>query len=196
MLCCVEINSCFSPRPRKGDVCQMGSVDASWIPVLPEITSHDHPTSESCDEPVRCSSGSCDQAEALAQKRGPVLVQLPPSLAFDARVAGRFFAGFRTLYAGPVVCEPRHPTWFSVAANRLLDQHQVARVAADPPPSRRRHPGRLAWPRLLPVARFAPDVPGRATARTLSRRLPARFERRRPRPCGASSSDCGGRRCD
>jgi uncharacterized protein YecE (DUF72 family) len=32
-----------------------------------------------------------------------------------------------------VVCEPRHPTWFSAAADRLLVRFSVARVAADPP---------------------------------------------------------------
>lgn len=71
----------------------------------------------------------------LGNKRGPLLVQLPPSLNFDARVAGRFFELVRTLYGGFLVCEPRHETWFSVRAEALLDQFKVARVAADPPPS-------------------------------------------------------------
>jgi uncharacterized protein YecE (DUF72 family) len=31
-----------------------------------------------------------------------------------------------------VVCEPRHPTWFTGAADRRLDAHGVGRVAADP----------------------------------------------------------------
>jgi uncharacterized protein YecE (DUF72 family) len=30
------------------------------------------------------------------------------------------------------VCEPRHPTWFTGAADRRLEAHGVARVAADP----------------------------------------------------------------
>jgi uncharacterized protein YecE (DUF72 family) len=34
-----------------------------------------------------------------------------------------------------VVCEPRHPTWFSPGAEALLVKHRVARVAADPPPA-------------------------------------------------------------
>ena len=73
-----------------------------------------------------------DESHGLGVKRGPVLVQLPPSLAFDARVAGRFFTLLRSLHDGPVVCEPRHPTWFTSATDALLVTHQVARVAADP----------------------------------------------------------------
>ncbi len=33
-----------------------------------------------------------------------------------------------------MVCEPRHATWFSPAVASLLDQYEVSRVAADPPP--------------------------------------------------------------
>ena len=38
----------------------------------------------------------------------------------------------RRAYAGPVVCEPRHPTWFAPGADALLRRYAVARVAADP----------------------------------------------------------------
>jgi uncharacterized protein YecE (DUF72 family) len=43
-----------------------------------------------------------------------------------------FFTALRARYRGPVVCEPRHPTWFTGAADRRLDAHGVGRVAADP----------------------------------------------------------------
>jgi len=74
------------------------------------------------------------QTEGLAEKRGPVLVQLPPSLAFDEPVVRRFFELVRELYNGVVVCEPRHATWFSPAVDSLLKKYAVARVAADPAP--------------------------------------------------------------
>ena len=74
------------------------------------------------------------EISGLGEKRGPILVQLPPSFAFDARVAGRFLALLRARHDGPVVCEPRHATWASAAAATLLSQHEVARVAADPAP--------------------------------------------------------------
>ena len=38
------------------------------------------------------------ETAALGAKRGPLLVQLPPSLAFDAGIASSFFAGLRRRY--------------------------------------------------------------------------------------------------
>jgi len=76
------------------------------------------------------------ETKGLGRKRGPLLVQLPPSLGFDARVAARFFALVRDAYDGALVCEPRHETWFSDSAHALLVRFDVARVAADPAPAR------------------------------------------------------------
>ncbi len=70
----------------------------------------------------------------LGRKRGPILIQLPPSFAFDHRPAERFFSRLRSEDDGQVVCEPRHPTWFSTEAEALMRKHQIGRVAADPPP--------------------------------------------------------------
>jgi len=77
-----------------------------------------------------------EETAGLGRKRGPLLVQLPPSHSFDVRVAGRFFELLRRDYEGSVVCEPRHETWFSPGADTLLVRFKVARVAADPPPAR------------------------------------------------------------
>ena len=76
-----------------------------------------------------------EQTAGLGHKRGPLLLQLPPSLDFEARVAGRMLDLLRAEYDGPVVCEPRHETWFSAAGEALLVRFKVARVAADPPPT-------------------------------------------------------------
>ena len=75
-----------------------------------------------------------DEAASLGPKLGPLLVQLPPSLAFDAGIAAPFFEGLRAIWPDPVVCEPRHATWFAPAAEALLVAHRIARVAADPAP--------------------------------------------------------------
>jgi uncharacterized protein YecE (DUF72 family) len=76
-----------------------------------------------------------EQTSGLAAKRGPLLVQLPPSLSFDRRVASMFFDVVRMAYDGPLVCEPRHPTWFASKVTMLLERYRIARVAADPPPA-------------------------------------------------------------
>jgi uncharacterized protein YecE (DUF72 family) len=72
------------------------------------------------------------EAGALGDRLACLLVQLPPSLAFDAAVADRFFAALRAASTASVVCEPRHPTWFTAEAGALLERWRVARVAADP----------------------------------------------------------------
>ncbi len=73
-----------------------------------------------------------EQAGGLGAKLGPLLVQLPPSLAFNGRVAGPFFAALRSMHDGDVVLEPRHPSWFDSAAQELMVRARVARVATDP----------------------------------------------------------------
>ena len=69
----------------------------------------------------------------LGPKLGPLLVQLPPSFAFEPRRIARFFELLRALHTGPVVCEPRHATWTSPAVVAALHAFRIARVAADPP---------------------------------------------------------------
>jgi uncharacterized protein YecE (DUF72 family) len=74
-----------------------------------------------------------EEAAGLGKRKGPLLVQLPPSLAFEPRAARTFLQLMRARDNGPIVCEPRHESWFSAAADSLLAGHKVARVAADPP---------------------------------------------------------------
>ena len=73
-----------------------------------------------------------DSVAGLGPKLGGLLVQLPPSLAYDARVAGTFFAMLRRRTPLPVACEPRHASWFEPKAEAVLERFEVARVAADP----------------------------------------------------------------
>jgi len=74
-----------------------------------------------------------EQIAPLGQKLGCLLVQLPPSLAFDARAARAFFKVLRKRFDRGVALEPRHASWFAIAADRLMHDYEVARVAADPP---------------------------------------------------------------
>jgi uncharacterized protein YecE (DUF72 family) len=74
------------------------------------------------------------QTEGLATKRGPILIQLPPSFSFDAVLATTFLEQLRAAHNGPVVCEPRHATWFSPESDSLLVHYRISRVIADPSP--------------------------------------------------------------
>lgn len=68
----------------------------------------------------------------LGAALGPLLIQTPANVGFDAPVAARFFEWLRERCEGAVVFEPRHVTWFEPAADELLAAMRIARVGADP----------------------------------------------------------------
>jgi len=71
----------------------------------------------------------------LGERLGPLLIQLPPSLVFEARVAQVFFSLLRDMHRGSVVIEPRHASWFTNSVDRVLQKYSIGRVAADPSPA-------------------------------------------------------------
>ena len=73
-----------------------------------------------------------DEARGLGGRLGPLLVQLPPSLALHHATADEFFGALRAMHEGEVVCEPRHDSWFGAEGEALLLAHRVARAGADP----------------------------------------------------------------
>lgn len=129
-----EINSSFYRPHRPSTYAKWAaSVPAEFrfaVKVPKEIT-HTRRLGEvgAIEEPL---AGFLAEAGALGDRLGPLLVQLPPSLALVPAVAGRFFAALRERVGGAVVCEPRHPSWFEAAGQALLAKFEVARVAADP----------------------------------------------------------------
>ena len=127
----VEINSSFyRPHQRKTYERWSASVPADFrfSVKLPQTISH--------ELALRGAGPALDrffeQAGGLGRKLGGLLLQLPPSLAFDARSAATFFRVLRSRSAVPVACEPRHASWFTAQAEALLQRYRIARVAADP----------------------------------------------------------------
>jgi uncharacterized protein YecE (DUF72 family) len=96
---------------------------------MPKVISHERALARAREPLERFLA----EVAGLGATLGVLLLQLPPSHAFEARRVGRFFDVLRARHDGPVVCEPRHPSWTSDAATRLLVKFRVARVAADPP---------------------------------------------------------------
>jgi len=128
---CVEINSTFYRSHRASTYARWAAdVPASFrfaLKVPKEIT-HVRRLSDCRDSLARF----LDETAPLGQKRGPMLVQLPPKLGYDAGVARAFFSAFRELHEGTIVCEARNAEWFSAQADALLGDYRVARVCADP----------------------------------------------------------------
>lgn len=129
----VEINSTFY-RPHQPRTFERWATSVPrqfrFSAKLPRAITHDARLQGAGD----ALSDFFDSLAGLGTKLGGVLVQLPPSLAFDARVADRFFAMLRRRCPARVACEPRHASWFTGPADAVLVRHAVARVAADPAP--------------------------------------------------------------
>lgn len=131
VLDCAEINSSFyrSHRPE---------VYARWAAQtpcgfrfavkVPRTITHDQRLRAARAHLTRFLAEVC----GLGDRLGVLLVQLPPTLMFEARPVRNFFDLLARLYDGAVVCEPRHASWFEPVADRLLAQLRVGRVAADP----------------------------------------------------------------
>jgi uncharacterized protein YecE (DUF72 family) len=73
-----------------------------------------------------------DESAGLGGSLHVILVQLPPSLVYDARTANNFFRALRRHTNAATVCEPRHVTWFTPEADLAMSKLQIGRVAADP----------------------------------------------------------------
>ena len=131
VLDCVEINSSFYRSHREQTWARWAGTtpeDFRFSAKLPRAITHDARLVDS-HEPLQRFIG---EAGALGRKLAVVLVQLPPSLAFEDKVAGGFFTQLRNAYKGAVVCEPRHATWFTDAADKALAGWHVARAGVDP----------------------------------------------------------------
>ncbi|HUR90994.1 MAG TPA: DUF72 domain-containing protein [Ramlibacter sp.] len=72
------------------------------------------------------------QVAPLRDTLACLLVQLPPSFAFDAGIVQPFLDALRRRWRKDVALEPRHVTWFAPEVDALLASHRIARVLADP----------------------------------------------------------------
>jgi len=129
---CAEINSSFyrSHRP---------STWTRWSDLVPEAfrfavkvprsITHERRLKD-CEEPILTF---VEETAGLREKLAVYLVQLPPTLVFDASIADAFFGRLGRATPARIACEPRHGSWFEPVADDLLARHCVARVAADPP---------------------------------------------------------------
>jgi uncharacterized protein YecE (DUF72 family) len=131
VLTCAEINSSFYRSHAR-------SVYARWASLTPRSFrfSVKLPRTITHEGELRRARLPLEQflgeVAGLGSRLGALLVQLPPSFAFNARVAATFFRLLRDRHQGAIVCEPRHGTWFERAAVTLLVAHRVGLVATDP----------------------------------------------------------------
>ena len=126
-----EINSSFH-RPHREFVWQRWahSVPPSFrfCAKLPKAITHDQRLAHA----DAALEEFLAQAAPLGEKLACLLVQLPPSLAFEPATARAFLQSLRRRWQREVALEPRHASWFAPGPDALLASHRVARVLADP----------------------------------------------------------------
>jgi uncharacterized protein YecE (DUF72 family) len=129
----VEINSSFY-RPHRTATYERWAAsvpeDFRFAVKVPKAITHERRLRDVGDLLDRFLS----EVGGLGPKLGPLLVQLPPSLGFQAGVADCFLSEFRSRIDGGIVCEPRHGSWLTPEVEALLAELRIARVAADPAP--------------------------------------------------------------
>lgn len=128
---CCEINSSFY-RPHRIETW------AKWAAAVPDgfrfsvkapkTITHEHKLVDT----AALLQPFLEQATTLGTRLGPLLFQLPPKLTFEPTCAEDFLTLLRDLHDGPVVFEPRHPTWFTAEAGELFRRFRIARAGADP----------------------------------------------------------------
>lgn len=127
----VEINSSFY-RPHRRETYERWArstpSDFRFAVKLPKTMTHDRRLVDTMDD----FEVFLEQLSGLGSKLGCLVVQLPPSLAFEAQVLGRFAEQLRRRHQGPVALEPRHASWFARPADDMLAAFRFARVLADP----------------------------------------------------------------
>ncbi|SDA71995.1 MULTISPECIES: DUF72 domain-containing protein [unclassified Janthinobacterium] len=132
VLPCVEINSSFY-RPHQP------ATYARWAASVPGHFRFSVKLPRSITHALRLRDCAAElerfagEVMQLEHKLGCVLVQLPPSLRFEADVATAFLLALRQRFDGMLACEARHASWFDAPATELLTTQRITRVRADPP---------------------------------------------------------------
>jgi uncharacterized protein YecE (DUF72 family) len=129
----VEINSSFY-RPHKPETYARWAASVPegfrFAVKVPKLITHERRLAD----PAAALDRFLAEVRELGDRLGPLLVQMPPSLAFRQEVVEAFLGHLRDRFEGEVACEPRHPSWFNEGPDAMLDRFRIARVAADPVP--------------------------------------------------------------
>jgi uncharacterized protein YecE (DUF72 family) len=129
---CAEINSSFH-RPLRA------ATYARWAASVPPGFRFSVKLAKAITHGARLAKTTrlldefLEPVRALGETFGCLLVQLPPKLELEAATAKRFFTALQSRGVSTIALEPRHVSWFTPAAEALLAERGIARVAADPP---------------------------------------------------------------
>lgn len=133
VLSCTEINSTFYQSHRQSTYerwVKSVPADFAFSVKIPKAITHERKLLD-C---AQLLNTFLEETSALGEKRGVLLIQLPPKLGYREPSARDFFESLRSLYDDRVALEPRHPDWFTDEVSAWLKSMRIARVATDPSP--------------------------------------------------------------
>ena len=153
---CAEINSVVLPAARSHlcEVARHTPEDFRFAVKMPRTITHERQL-QHARAPL---AAFLAQTRAWLKNEDRTLVQLPPSLSFDAASVIPFLDVVRRRYDGAVVCEPRHATWFEPPVTALLEEYESRGWRPIRRPAGSRHSRGLARPRLFSPARITAEV--------------------------------------
>jgi uncharacterized protein YecE (DUF72 family) len=126
----VEVNNTFYNLPEK-------SVFAQWERIAPRdfvfaLKMSRYLTHlKRLRDPREPVQRFMERAGALGDKRGPILLQLPPNLEVLPDLLGQTLSEFPPEVR--IAVEFRNPTWFTSEVAKILEQHGAALCLADSP---------------------------------------------------------------
>jgi uncharacterized protein YecE (DUF72 family) len=130
---CVEINSSFyrhhQPKTYARWAASVPSGFRFSVKLAREFT-HDARLAPPAAAVKECLAG----INELGATFGVLLIQLPPSLAFEAKRVEGMLRLLRDHCPALLAWEPRHRSWASEEACALLEKYSAAKVIADPEP--------------------------------------------------------------
>lgn len=125
-----EINTSFYHLPRPGTVAEwMKTVPRGFrfCPKMSRFVTH----IKKLNEPEVSLPRFFDVFDAYRRRLGPVLIQLPPNLAFHAEKVTAFYKALQQYKGYRFALEPRHTTWFEEESLALMRKYKIAFVIGE-----------------------------------------------------------------
>jgi len=125
----VEVNSSFYRPHRRQTYERWARVtpdDFRFSVKVPKVITH-APAAQQAD-----IDRFLQETAGLGGKLAVFLVQFPPGKAYQEDSARQLFDALQASTPIPLVCEPRHASWFTDEVDRWLAERPISRVAADP----------------------------------------------------------------
>lgn len=126
----VEINTSFYHLPKEKTVQHWAEVVKKGFYFCPKISRYVTHIKK-LNDPQDTFPPFFALFEDVKSRLGPVLIQLPPSLAFHEEKAIEFYSALKKYKGFHFALEPRHASWLSEQSIALMKKNHVAFVIAD-----------------------------------------------------------------